>query len=62
VERTAQVALNNSERLALIRGRLGSVSWLMRALNEPIARMANREEGCTRRFCEGRFNRQALLD
>ena len=52
----------NQERMDSIRRRLSDFSWFMKALCEPIARVANRQDQVTGHFWEGRFKAQAITD
>lgn len=53
---------NNPERIKQIRVRLSDPSWFMKALCEPIARLANFQDKVTGHFWEGRFKAQAITD
>ena len=57
-----QALVADKQRMAEIRKRLSNISWFMRALSEPIARMANRQDEVTGRFWEGRFKAQKITD
>ena len=61
-ENDVKTLARDKERLAEVRRRLSDISWFMRALAEPIARMANKQDECTGRFWEGRFKAQQIVD
>ncbi len=61
-ENKLNAIVQDKEKLALYRERLGSLSWLMSRINEPIAKQSNREDFVTGHFWESRFKSQALLD
>jgi len=61
-DRLALAITGSPDRLTELRKRLGSLSWFMKALNEPIARRANQEDNCKGKFWESRFKCQALLE
>jgi len=52
----------DSTRVARYRQRLQDLGWFMKALKEPLARLANKEDGCKGTFWEARYKSIAVLD
>jgi REP element-mobilizing transposase RayT len=52
----------DGERVEVLRERLTSLGWFMKALKEPLARMANKEDECKGTFWESRYKSIAILD
>jgi REP element-mobilizing transposase RayT len=52
----------NREKVTAYRQRLQTLGWFMKALKEPLARMANKEDGCKGTFWESRYKSIAILD
>jgi len=57
-----QVIISDKAKIKTYRKRLGSLSWFMGRLNEPLAKRSNDEDYCTGSFWQGRYSSQALLD
>ena len=54
--------LKDKKKVAAMRERLASLGWFMKALKEPLARLANKEDGCKGTFWESRYKSIAILD
>ncbi len=54
--------LQDPARVATYRERLQDLGWFMKALKEPLARLANKEDHCTGTFWESRYKSIAILD
>lgn len=52
----------DADRVASYRKRLQDLGWFMKALKEPLARLANREDNCKGTFWEARYKSIAILD
>jgi hypothetical protein len=61
-EADINVIINDAVKLETIRQRLSSLSWFMKLLVEPLARIANKEDGCRGHFWESRFSSVKLTD
>jgi REP element-mobilizing transposase RayT len=57
----AQLA-KDKKKIEQLRARLGNLGWFMKALKEPLARMANKEDDCKGTFWESRYKSIAILD
>lgn len=54
--------LENKGWILRTRKRLAKLGWFMKCLKEPLARLANREDGTRGHFWEGRYKSIAILD
>lgn len=61
-DKQIEALVADKAKLAVIRQRLSSVSWLMAALSEYLARRANAEDDCDGRFFSGRYSCREVTD
>ena len=54
--------LSDQTFVAETRRRLSDLGWFMKCLKEPLARLANKQDGCQGAFWQGRYKSVAVLD
>lgn len=52
----------DAKQVERIKARLADLGWFMKALKEPLARLANKEDDCKGTFWESRYKSIAILD
>ncbi len=62
VDKWVKHQAKDKAKIETLRERLQNLGWFMKALKEPLARMANGEDECTGTFWEGRYKSIAILD
>ena len=62
VEKWIAHAAKDKKKIELLRSRLRDLGWFMKALKEPLARWANKEDDCKGTFWESRYKSIAILD
>ncbi|HMP78649.1 MAG TPA: hypothetical protein PKD54_04305, partial [Pirellulaceae bacterium] len=62
VEKWVKHHAKDKKRVDVLRERLENLGWFMKALKEPLARLANKADGCSGTFWEGRYKSIAVLD
>ena len=62
LEEAVRELARQPQKIKTCRFRLHSISWFQKALKEPIARRANREDGCAGAFWESRFHCAEVVD
>jgi len=54
--------LSDEKFVAEARRRLSDLGWFMKCLKEPLARLANKQDGCQGVFWQGRYKSVPVLD
>jgi REP element-mobilizing transposase RayT len=62
VEAWIEQQVKDVDRVEVLRGRLANLGWFMKSLKEPLARMANKSDGCSGAFWASRYKSIGILD